>query len=151
MVDAIFSAHHDDDLTRLVSRVSALQDFLATEDGADLLAAFKRASNIVRIETKKDGNDYIGAVANDLLQADEENKLFSGLSQAQEDITPALNAEDFAKAMAIMAALREPVDAFFDKVIVNDDVAEIRNNRLRLLSMMSGTLNQVADFSKIEG
>lgn len=151
LVDAIFSAHQDDDLTRLVSRVSALQDFLATEDGADLLAAYKRASNIVRIETKKDGNDYIGAVANDLLQADEESNLYNGLSQAREDISPALNDEDFAKAMAIMAALREPVDAFFDKVIVNDDVAEIRANRLKLLSMMSGTLNQVADFSKIEG
>jgi len=151
LIDAVFSAHQDDDLTRLLERVKALQSFLTTENGSNLLAAYKRASNIVRIETKKDGIDFTGHIANDLLEVDEESALFSGLEKARDEILPALQEEDFKRAMSVMAGLRTPVDQFFEKVTVNADQPEVRTNRLKLLSHISGTLNQVADFSKIEG
>ncbi len=151
LIDAVFSAEADDDLTRLLERVTALQSFLETENGSNLLAAYKRAANIVRIEEKKDGTRFEGAIANDLLEQDEETMLFTGLKQAREDIAGALGKEKFEEAMAKMSDLRAPVDAFFDKVTVNAEQPDIRVNRLRLLSHISTTMDQVADFSKIEG
>ncbi|HEY4985393.1 MAG TPA: glycine--tRNA ligase subunit beta [Bradyrhizobium sp.] len=151
LIDAVFSLGNEDDLVRLVARVEALQAFLKTDDGANLLAGYKRAANILRAEEKKDGKPFIGEVSESHLAEPQEKALYTTLSHAQSEITPALEREDFAGAMRVMAGLRAPVDAFFDKVKVNADDPVIRNNRLNLLAALRQTLLQVADFSKIEG
>ncbi len=141
----------EDDLVRLLARVDALKDFLTSEDGANLLTAYRRAANIVRIEEKKDDRSHAGAVDQTLLSAPEEQALQEGLRRVQASVGPALAAERFAEAMASLAQLRRPVDAFFEKVTVNCDAAETRLNRLRLLSQIGLAMGGVADFSKIEG
>ncbi|HTO39392.1 MAG TPA: glycine--tRNA ligase subunit beta, partial [Rhizomicrobium sp.] len=151
LVDAVFSLGNEDDLVRLVARVEALQAFLKSEDGANLLAGYKRAANILKAEEKKDGKSFDGAVDEALLVEDQEAALAAALERAGATIAPALAAEDFAGAMHVMAGLRAPVDAFFDKVKVNADDAKVRENRLRLLSALRASLHSVADFSKIEG
>jgi glycyl-tRNA synthetase beta chain len=151
LIDAVFSLGNEDDLVRLVARVEALQAFLKTDDGANLLAGYKRAANILRAEEKKDGKPFIGEVSESHLAEPQEKALYTTLSHAQSEITPALEREDFAGAMRVMAGLRAPVDAFFDKVKVNADDPVIRNNRLNLLAALRQTLLQVADFSKIDG
>jgi glycyl-tRNA synthetase beta chain len=149
LVDAVFALGGEDDLVRLLARVQALQDFLATDDGANLLTAYRRAANILRIEEKKDGVSYDGAPDPALLSQDEERALADALETAGAAVDPLIAAEDFAGAMAKYAALRPVVDAFFDKVTVNADDAGIRANRLLLLSRIRGTLNKIADFSRI--
>ncbi len=143
----------EDDLVRLLERVAALQAFLKTEDGANLLTAYRRASNIVSIEERKDGRRYGGGVQPDLLAKGEkeEQALNLILDQAAPIFELALFKEDFDGAMGTMAALRKPIDEFFAKVTVNVDDAKLRENRLRLLARIRATMNQVADFSQIEG
>ncbi len=151
LISAVFALGGEDDLVRLLARVKALEGFLGSDDGANLLVAYRRAANIVRIEQKKDKTTYNGGAEASILAQDEEKSLFAALNQASETAGAALSEEDFTGAMAALAGLRRPVDAFFDHVTVNSDDAALRENRLRLLSAIGGTLGRVADFSKIEG
>jgi glycyl-tRNA synthetase beta chain len=151
LIDAVFSIGNEDDLVRLVARVEALQAFLKTDDGTNLLAGYKRAINILKAEEKKDGKAFAGDVKETLLSESAEKALSAALAQAKGKIATALEKEDFAAAMQQMAALRVPVDAFFDAVKVNADDKQVRENRLNLLASLRATLHQVADFSKIEG
>lgn len=151
LVDAVFALGGGDDLVRLLARVKALQAFVGSDEGANLLAAYKRASNIVRIEEKKDGASFDQPVEAARLELAEEQALFAALNAASATAAPLLKAENFTGAMAALANLRGPVDDFFTKVTVNADDAGLRVNRLRLLTQIRATLNAVADFSKIEG
>jgi len=150
LIDAVFSIGHEDDLVRLVARVEALQSFLKSEDGANLLAGYKRAANILKAEEKKDGKTFISEVTEKLLSEASEKALFAALAEAKAAIAVALEKEDFAAAMQQMAALRPPVDAFFEGVKVNAEDKAVRENRLNLLASLRATLHQVADFSRIE-
>jgi glycyl-tRNA synthetase beta chain len=155
VVDAVVSLGGEDDLVRLLSRVEALQAFLGTEAGRNLLTAYGRAANIVRAEEKKDKGlaaKIAGAPDAVLLEQAEEKTVASALDQVASAVKPALAAEDFAGAMAAFAGLRGPIDALFDKVTVNvTDRPEVRLNRLKLLNQIRATMDAVADFSKIEG
>jgi glycyl-tRNA synthetase beta chain len=145
---SVFAAGADDDLVRVLARSGAVAALLGTEDGANLLAAYKRASNILRIEDKKDG-PHDGVIEPDQLRQDEEHALYAALAHAS--MAKTLIAEErFAEAMTLLAALRAPLDAFFEKVTVNADDAAIRKNRLNLLSQTRNAMNQAADFSAIE-
>jgi glycyl-tRNA synthetase beta chain len=139
----------DDDLFRVEARAKALDAFLASDDGGNLLIAYRRAANIARIEGQKDGMDYIRGTAAFTGGLDEENALNDALTQVDRACRAA--GEDFAAAMGAMAKLRAPVDAFFDKVTVNSAVPEERIRRLGLLGRIVGLMNDVADFSAIEG
>lgn len=150
LIAAVF-ALAEDDLVRLLARVAALAGFLATEDGADLLVAYRRASNIVAIEERRDGRSYDDPIDGSLLQQPEEVALYHRLNGMSSTLEAFLDHEHFDRAMARLATLRPPVDAFFDKVTVNTDDARLRENRLRLLSRIRAVMNQVADFSQIEG
>jgi glycyl-tRNA synthetase beta chain len=123
---------------------------LGTEDGANLLAAARRAANILRIEEKKDG-PHDGAVAPELLTDADEKALADALADVQPKVAESIEAEEFAAAMAGLATLRGPLDAFFQTVTVNDPQPELRRNRLRLLARVRAAMNLAADFSKIEG
>ena len=149
-IEAVFALGNEDDLVRLLARVDALSGFLATDDGANLLAAYKRAANIVAIEEKKDGAVFDGDIAADRLAQDEERALVDALSESGATANTAIGEERYVDAMEAMSTLRKPVDLFFDKVTVNADDADIRANRLRLLSQFRSTLGQIADFSRIE-
>jgi glycyl-tRNA synthetase beta chain len=150
LVDAVF-ALGDDDLVRIVARVDALDAFLTTDDGRNLLAGYKRATNILRAEEKK-GPVPTGAAQTGLPdQPEEEAALATAVQQAQTAVEPLLEGEDFAGAMAALARLRGPVDAFFDKVLVNSDVPAERENRLKLLGQVRDLMGRVADFSLIAG
>jgi len=151
LVDAVFATGGEDDLVRLLARVEALKDFLATDDGANLLAAYKRAANILRIEEKKDGKAFNAPVDAARIAEDAERALNDGLEALTPDLAKALDAENFTGAMARVATLRPLVDAFFDDVTVNADDAVLRENRLNLLSAIVRALAPIADFSKIEG
>jgi glycyl-tRNA synthetase beta chain len=151
LIAAVFALGGEDDLVRLLARVEALGAFLKSEDGANLLTAYRRASNIVRIEEGKDKTRYADAPDPVLLKESRENVLAEKLKLATAESGKALEAEEFAGAMAALARLRVPVDEFFNKVTVNTDDREMRANRLRLLSQIRDTLNRVADFSRIEG
>ncbi|MFN3231963.1 MAG: glycine--tRNA ligase subunit beta [Alphaproteobacteria bacterium] len=151
LITAVFALSGEDDLVRLLARVKALQSFLETDDGTNLQAAYKRATNIVRIEEKKDDASYAGAVDPALLEQGEEKALADQLARATEGASATIADERFADAMSALAKLRGPVDAFFDEVTVNCDDPDVRRNRLHLLSQIRATLDQVADFSKIEG
>lgn len=151
LVDAVFATGDEDDLVRLLARVDALKDFLATDDGANLLAAYKRAANILRIEEKKDGKAFNAAVDPAKIAEDAERALFDGLEALTPDLASALADEDYAGAMGRVATLRPLVDAFFDAVTVNADDAAIRENRLNMLAAIRRALDPIADFSKIEG
>ncbi|WP_337997113.1 glycine--tRNA ligase subunit beta [Oleispirillum naphthae] len=151
VIAAVFAKDRDDDLVRFLARVSALRGFLEGEDGRNLVIAYRRAANIVRIEEKKDGRSFAEApVAADLATA-EETALSAALETAIAESAAKLAAEDFTAAMAALAALRAPVDAFFDKVTVNADDPKLRSNRLRLLSRIGAAMESVADFSRLEG
>jgi glycyl-tRNA synthetase beta chain len=150
LISAVFAAGEEDDLVRLLARVEALRAFLATEDGANLLTALRRASNIVRIEEKRDGRPYAGQPDGQRLQAEEEQMLFFRLMTVGGDIAEALEREEFGEAMAALAQLRQPVDAFFDRVTVNVEDPKLRENRLYLLSQIRSALGAIADFSVIE-
>ncbi|MEW6090153.1 MAG: glycine--tRNA ligase subunit beta [Pseudomonadota bacterium] len=151
LVDAVFALEGQDDLVLIVKRVEALSEFLSTEDGANLLAGYKRATNILRIEEKKDGASYDAAPDAALFAQDEEKALAAAIAAATGRAKEAVAQEDFAAAMSALATLRAPVDAFFDKVTVNADDAKVRANRLKLLAQIRAALHEVADFSKVEG
>ncbi len=151
LVDAVFALEGQDDLLLIVRRVEALGKFLDTDDGKNLLAGYKRATNIIRIEEKKDKREYTGAPDPALYQQDEEKALAEAIAVVKRDASAAVAKEDFAAAMSAMAKLRSFVDAFFDKVTVNVDDAKLRENRLKLLNEIREATRAVADFSKIEG
>lgn len=150
LVDAVFALEGQDDLLMVVRRVEALGKFLDTDDGKNLLAGSKRASNILAIEEKKDKRKFGGAPYAKLYTLDEEKKLASAIAQVKTDASAAVAKEDFAAAMSAMAKLRPAVDAFFDKVKVNDDDKAVRENRLKLLNEIREATRAVADFSKIQ-
>ena len=151
LISAVFALTGEDDLVRLMARVEALGTFLTGEDGANLLTAYKRASNIVRIEEKNDGRTYADAPsAKDFREAEETN-LHASLTAAAKASSAAVGKEDFVVAMTELAQLRHPIDHFFDEVTVNCEEPALRANRLRLLSQIRATLDGVADFSQIEG
>ena len=153
LVDAVF-ALGDDDLVRIVARVEALDGFLKTEDGRNLLAGYKRAANILKAEAKKNAAEaggYAGPVDPALFAAPEEKALHAALEAAAPKVATELQAEHFEAAMAALAGLRAPVDAFFERVLVNADDAAVRQNRLRLLSQVQVAMGQVADFSLVAG
>ena len=151
LIDAVFALGGQDDLVIIVRRVEALSIFLETDDGRNLLAGVKRALNILRIEEKKDGLTYDGDVNIAQLIKGEEKALHTAITQAVGQVRRALRDEDFEAAMAAIAKLRAPVDAFFEHVTVNDKDATFRENRLRLLNHIRQATAEVADFSKIEG
>ncbi|MGN6116205.1 MAG: glycine--tRNA ligase subunit beta, partial [Nitrobacter sp.] len=150
LVDAVFALEGQDDLLMVMRRVEALGKFLDTDDGKNLLAGTKRASNILAIEEKKDKRTFGGAPDASLYKLDEEKALAKAIDQAKAEAGAAVAKEDFAAAMAAMAKLRPAVDAFFDKVKVNDDDARVRENRLKLLNEIRSATRAVADFSKIQ-
>ncbi len=150
LVDAVFALEGQDDLLMIVRRVEALGKFLDTDDGKNLLAGIKRAANILRIEEKKDSKAYDGAVDATLLKLPEEKALAKAIAEVTKDANAAVAKEDFAAAMSAMAKLRPAVDAFFDKVKVNDDDKAVRENRLKLLNEIRAATRAVADFSKIQ-
>lgn len=150
LVSAVF-ALGEDDMLRLKNRVEALQKMVETEDGANLLAAYARGSNIVRIEEQKDKRAYDGLVDPSLLVQPEEKTLHARLQAVQDEVTAALGREDWIAAMTAVASLRTAIDAFFDEVTVNDADPRLRENRLNLLAAFRATLKSVADFSRIEG
>jgi glycyl-tRNA synthetase beta chain len=139
-----------DDLLMIVRRVEALGKFLDTDDGKNLLAGTKRASNILAIEEKKDKRSFDGAPDASLYSLGEEKTLAAAIDEAKREASKAVAKEDFAAAMAAMAKLRPAVDAFFDKVKVNDDDLRIRENRLKLLNEIRAATRTVADFSRIQ-
>jgi glycyl-tRNA synthetase beta chain len=152
LVDAVFSLERQDDLLIIVRRVEALADFLETENGKNLLAGYRRAANIIRIEEKKDNKSYTGAPDAKAYKQDEERALAEAIVSAKAEAAAALEAEDFTAAMTAIATLRPFVDAFFDKVTVNvEDDAKLRENRLKLLNEIREATAAVADFSKIGG
>ena len=151
LVDAVFALGGQDDLLMVVRRVEALGKFLETDDGKNLLAGTKRASNILAIEEKKDKRKFDGAPDAALYRLDEEKALAKAIGEVGSEAGAAVAKEDFAAAMHAMAKLRPAVDAFFDKVKVNDDDAAIRENRLKLMNEIRSATRAVADFSKIEG
>lgn len=150
-IAAVFSRTGEDDLSRLVARVRALDEFLAGEDGGNLLTAYRRAANIVRIEEKNDGAAYRGRADRALLRESPERELFEALAASEKEIAERLEAERYVDAMAALGRLRRPVDAFFDGVTVNCGEPDLRRNRLFLLSRIGSALESVADFSRIEG
>jgi glycyl-tRNA synthetase beta chain len=151
LVDAVFALDGQDDLLMIVRRVEALAKFLDTDDGKNLLAGTKRAVNIIRIEEKKDNATYTGAPDPKRYAQAEERALAQGIDAGKQEASTAVAREDFAAAMAAIAKLRPAVDAFFDKVTVNVDDADLRANRLRLLNEIREATLAVADFSRIEG
>lgn len=150
-VSAVFAVTNDNDFVRVLSRVEALQSFLKSDDGTNLLAGYKRAANILRIEEKKDKLSFDGDVDAGLISDAAETGLYDALTAAKSHVAQAIEQEDFEAAMQALAQLRGPVDHFFDDVTVNADDAKIRENRLCLLNAIRKTVHQVADFSRIEG
>jgi glycyl-tRNA synthetase beta chain len=140
----------NDDLLTIVRRVEALGTFLDTEDGKNLLAGAKRAANILAAEEKK-GTAIAPAVDPALFREATEKNLFAAIDRAEKEAGEAIQKEDFSAAMRALSSLREPVDAFFEKVLVNDGDAAVRANRLALLARIRAATGQVADFSKIAG
>lgn len=151
IIDACLAMPGNDDLTLLVKRATALSEVLKTEDGANLLQGFKRANNILSQAEAKDGVEYSYGADPKFAETDEERALFSALDTAEATITPAMQAEDFGTAMAAMASLRGPIDAFFTAVQVNSDNEIIRRNRLNLLHRIRAICSGVADLNRIEG
>jgi glycyl-tRNA synthetase beta chain len=148
LIDAVFALGGEDDLVRLLARVKALQAFVETPEGADLLAGYKRAANILKKEEWA-GNG--GEKPLSYTPLPEEARLIAALDSAEPRARAAVEAEDFEGAMAALASLRAPVDAFFDEVTVNDPDPAKRAARLDLLARMRDAVHQVADFSRIEG
>ena len=151
LVDAVFALEGQDDLFLIVRRVEALGKFLDTEDGKNLLAGYKRATNIIRIEEKKDNMAYADAPKKELYKQPEEESLAFEIERAKLGTVRAIDNEDFEGAMTHLARLRPHVDAFFDKVTVNVEDKALRENRLKLLNEIRAATRAVADFSRIEG
>jgi glycyl-tRNA synthetase beta chain len=151
LIDAVFGLGGQDDLLMVVRRVEALSRFLDRDDGKNLLAGVKRATNILRIEEKKDGRLFDGNVNTNILIQGEERELNTAINGASARARQAVASEDFEGAMRAIAKLRAPVDAFFDRVTVNADDPSFRENRLKLLNRIRAATREVADFSRIEG
>ncbi len=151
LIQAVADDGLEDDLTRLVKRVLALKSFVKDKDGANLLAAYKRATNIVLAEEKKDGVKYSGNPSKELLQEKAEKELYMAFEKVGSKVEKLLKNEEFEKAMAELSGLRKPVDNFFDGVKVNDKNPDLRKNRLLLLAQLRAFLDKVANFGKIEG
>ncbi|WP_417611952.1 glycine--tRNA ligase subunit beta [Parasphingorhabdus sp.] len=170
LIDAVFELGGEDDLVRLLARVKALQTFVETPDGVNLLAGYKRASNILKKEGSSaphlmrseaggagGGQGSASSVEHDSAKPlsytpeKAEKALIDALDAAQPQVTAAIEAEEFEKAMTALAALREPIDAFFEDVTVNDSDEDKRDARLALLARFRDAVHQVADFSRIEG
>jgi len=150
LIAAVF-ALAEDDLVRLMARVSALAEFVQSADGSNLLIAYRRASNIVAIEERRDNRKYDDQVDPALVRQEEELALWHRLNGMSVTLKAFLAAERFDRTMGRLATLRGPVDEFFEKVTVNTEEQSLRENRLRLLSAVRVTMNRVADFSQIEG
>jgi len=159
LIDAVFALGGEDDLVRLLARVKALQGFVESPQGADLLAGYKRAANILKKEEwgqttssqrKEDRGEWVEGVQSYTIQA-EESELDDALDAAEPKVKAAIEAEEYERAMSALASLRAPVDAFFDKVIVNDPDPARREARLNLLARVRDAVHRVADFSRIEG
>lgn len=151
VIDACLELPKNDNFSVLVRRAEALQGFVSTDDGTNLLQGFKRANNILTQAEEKDGVEYSYGADVKFAETDEERALFTALDTAEAAITPAMKAEDFGAAMTAMAGLRTPIDAFFEAVQVNADSETVRRNRLNLLSRIRTVMGQVADFNKLEG
>ena len=151
VIDACIAMPGNDDICLLVKRARALQDFLGTDDGENLLQGFKRANNILSQAEEKDGVEYSFGADVKFAEEDSEKALFAALDGAEGAISSAIEAEDFASAMGSMASLRAPIDAFFEAVQVNSDNTVVRRNRLNLLSRIRATCLSVADLARIEG
>jgi glycyl-tRNA synthetase beta chain len=151
VIDACLAMPGNDDLTLLVKRAQALQAFLTSDDGTNLLQGFKRANNILTQAEAKDGVEYSFGADPKFAETDEERALFTALDSAEAVILPAVKAEDFAAAMAGMAALRAPIDAFFSAVQINADNQVLRRNRLNLLHRIRSICAGVADLTRVEG
>ena len=151
IIDACVAMPGNDDLALLVKRATALSDFLKTDDGENLLQGFKRANNILSQAEEKDGVEYSYGADVKFAETDEERALFTALDQGEPAIKAALETEDFAAAMTAMAALRAPIDAFFNAVQVNTDSQIVRRNRLNLLSRIRTICLEAADLTRIEG
>ena len=151
LLDAVFGLGGQDDVLMISKRVEALGSFLSTDDGANLLAGYRRAANILRAEEKKSEAHFDGIIEGAHLHEAEEVALAAAVEKARAAAEIAVEKDDFEGAMAALAILREPVDAFFDKVLVNDERADVRENRLRILNEIRATTLTVADFSRIAG
>ena len=155
LIDAVLAqgdqSNAEDDLLMIVKRVEALGEFLSTDDGANLLAGIKRGANILRIEEKKDKTRFGGAVDSGLLEDKHEKLLVKAIGKAKKSVAKSLKDENFQGAMTVLAELRQPVDDFFEHVIVNADDGKVRVNRLNILAKIRETTRQVADFSKVDG
>ncbi len=151
LVDAVFALGDQDDLVMIVRRIEALAAFLDTDDGANLLAGFRRAANILRDEEKKSGERYSGSVDAHLVVEPAERALFEAIASSGSEAGAAVEIEDFQAAMTALARLRPAVDAFFDEVMVNVEDAKLRANRLRLLDRLRQATLTVADFSRVGG
>ena len=153
LITAIFALDGEDDLVRLLARVEALEAFLETTDGVNLLTAYKRAANILRIEEKKDGRvyDHADGLDDKYMKENAESRLYQKLMETGPAVTSALEKEQFSDAMGALASMRLLVDAFFENVTVNADDPALRENRLKLLSLIRSSMNEIADFSQIEG
>ena len=150
LIGAVRGSGEEDDLVRLVARVEALAGFLDSADGGNLLVAYRRARNIVRIEETRDDRRYDGTPCEDRFDQPEEHELFRQLRSTDARLQPLIEREGFLEAMTVLSGLRGPVDSFFDQVTVNVDQPEIRENRLWMLGTITRTMNRVADFSGIE-
>ncbi len=151
VIDACLAMPGADDLTLLVKRATALQAFLTSEDGTNLLQGFKRANNILSQAETKDGVEYSFGADPKFAESDEERALFAALDTAEQSIAPAMNAEDFAAAMGAIAQLRAPIDAFFTAVQINTDNQIVRRNRLNLLHRIRAVCTGVADLTRVDG
>ena len=151
VIDACLAMPGNDDLTLLVKRAQALQAFLGTDDGTNLLQGFKRANNILSQAEAKDGVEYSFGADPKFAETDEERALFNALDVAEQAIAPAMRQEDFAAAMAAMAQLRAPIDAFFTAVQINTDNQIVRRNRLNLLHRIRAVCSGVADLTRVDG
>ena len=151
LIDAVFTLGGEDDLMRLLARVEALRTFIESDDGKNLLVAYRRAANIVKIEAKKDKVETFGEPKPTAYPQAEEKALAAALDKITTESGALIAQEDFAGAMRLLAGLRKPVDAFFDKVTVNAPEKELRLNRLTLLQRLAATMDKIADFSRIEG
>ena len=150
LIAANFEAGKEDDLYRLIMRVKALEELLASDDGANLLIANRRAANIVSIEAKKDKSDFLGIPDPKVFELEEERALFAVLTELEKQVGELIIKEDFQGAIKALANLRLPLDNYFENVIVNSENNNIRQNRLKTLALVGKIMNQVADFSLIE-
>ena len=150
VIECIFADAQADDMVQLVSRIYAVEDFIKTDDGANLLAGYRRAANILSKEEEKDNTSYDGDVEADDLTEAAEQTLLEALEKIEEPVKEAYENEEYENAMKQLASIRPPLDAFFDDVIVNDDDTEKRTNRLALLAKLRSTLGRIGNLSLIE-